>query len=1442
MQKKGFRLTSIILILSMVIGTWTINGENVLAEDVPASNNALEIANNEDNSKQEGNNNTSSDFAGGSGTKEDPYQINSSEMFRKMESYPGQYFILISDLDLSDSSRIDFEGTFDGNGHTIKISFSEEKGMFNEISESSIVSDCNIALRNDNLSSSSPKVNEFGAVALWNNGLIEKCSVSGSLIFTDYVTRLYLVGSICAVNGGSVEKCRNDADYSLLVKPSGHSVLLLGICSGSGTVKQCLNTGNLSINVNVWDPNAGIFQNAVAGINRIAGPSNTIECANTGDITLNFDSPLTNSGAIHNFAGFIRAEEFESYSYIVPKTMEGTDSCFIAEDVKFSFSTYNVGSGGGVNSKSTTLSSGDVTGTKVKSEAEILEWWANVIASDDNEDETWIPDGKFSITKSGEWIEGKECALSASYSASTPGKAKEEAEAIKWSSSDPSILDVSETISSVIISDTENNHANIQKSFKAKQAGNVTISATAPDGRNTSISVEIQEMNEPEEPSSNLLEYEKYQAYYYSKYISLITDTSMTYSTIEANYEPTDYAIVNILSFGWTQKFGFTDQSKIWETLLLDVLLQRSSSAAISNNVEKDILQFCDTLYDDAMKNDITDLQESITANPDKINEYISKIDQLEGIVSSKAVLEKLMGAATTVGDFLNYYSTYIKVRNFIEIDTKDFLVKMQSSSVYKDIPAFHKALDNVILHLTIDEDELIKQIIAETATDKLVSKVMNYTIETISNILIPGVSQLVDFTKDTTISMLNAILGTGEIAQLNVYLYMLDCIDQAAKEAMESAAKECLRGPAVNYREVNGGLEFITNLSSYGVTICRKWNSVISTDILKRISDKYLLVNRPHYDVVNDYFDLDHSATKEEKNKYVEELCLNDEKYIDSVLRNMPSMARISWYNESGASEDDTNCLVLFYVINPVTDVKTISVSIVPKNTVVSFLELGSKSGYITPTKWYMDEGCTREVESNHIVTDNETYYTKWIPGILYQLEDSGYLSILSMNRQAKQKTEISTKALLKTANNTNTNGKYEIPAFIDGYRVEHLGDDIFAGVSDISYVSLPGTLKTINESAFDSVNKDARISYVEGSVGEKFIESKNYSNTESIKELYFKESPEQMTIGEEIQLELVQKGSCISEDIVWGSSNTKVATVENGKLIALSDGKSVITAQAGGVVASFELTVVKADSGEGDTPDDHEHTYDQPKFVWSEDYKSCTAKFTCKENDDTKAVKCEVSQAITNPTCTTNGKICYSATAIFNNKTYIDTKEKVLDATGHNYEYTDNGEGTHIKTCVNGDYEEIEPHTYQDGKCALCGATELEGHVHEYNEPKFSWSHDYRSCVAIFTCKDGDDQQTIKCVVTTKKDEKGIITYIAEAEFKGKIYSSEYKIENSNLLNYPDSNNDSSGDKAGQKESAGVKTGDSSLFIFWFLVVISMFSLITIVLLIHKKKIFTK
>ena len=52
--------------------------------------------------------------------------------------------------------------------------------------------------------------------------------------------------------------------------------------------------------------------------------------------------------------------------------MEGTDSCFIAEDVKFSFSTYNVGSGGGVNSKVLPSLLETSTGTKVNQKQKFL--------------------------------------------------------------------------------------------------------------------------------------------------------------------------------------------------------------------------------------------------------------------------------------------------------------------------------------------------------------------------------------------------------------------------------------------------------------------------------------------------------------------------------------------------------------------------------------------------------------------------------------------------------------------------------------------------------------------------------------------------------------------------------------------------------------------------------------------------------------------------------------------------------------------------------------------------------------------------------------------------------------------------------------------------------------------------------------------------------------
>lgn len=935
------------------------------------------------------------------------------------------------------------------------------------------------------------------------------------------------------------------------------------------------------------------------------------------------------------------------------------------------------------------------------------------------EEEPWIPDGAFSISKSGTWVSGKECALYGTYSASTPGNAEAEANEIIWVSSDTSILDVSETIIDFNVADEENNHVSIQKTFTAKKAGTVTVTATAPDGRSASITVDVIDAEDTGDISTSVLDYEKYQAKYYSENVSLITGGYMTYSAIEDNYTPTDYALANILSFGWTAKFGFTDSSEIWETLLLDILLQQTANVSASGELENEILQLCNTLYDEALKNDISNLKDNIDANHDHVNTLVSKYESLKGISTSKSVIGKLTEAATTVEDFINYYAKYVELRSCIADDTEVFLNKMKNTTVYNDIPAFQRALDNVLQHLSVDENELAQLVIMETATDKLFTKAMNISIENIVSILIPGVSTVVDFTKDATICMMDAILDTSELSQLNVYLYMLDSIDDAAKEAMEKAASEYLNFDGNNYRAINGGLQFITNISSYGVSICRQWSSIVSTDILTKVSNEFLIASRPHYDAANDYFNLNHPSTINEKEQYVEELCLSDEKYIDSVLRSMPGQARIAWYKDSGASEDKLSCLVLFYVLNPETGSKTVSAAVVPQNSRVAFPELGVKSGYITPTQWYLDEECTKVADSNQLISGNTIFYTKWTRSVFYILTESGGATIVSMHAQNEQQTLFAKNTLSGSIKNNPENGIYEIPAYIDGYRVENLDDDIFAGVSNVSYVSLPGTLMGISDNAFASVEENATFVYVEGSVAEKYILEKKYSNAESVKELYFKNVPDQMIIGETMQLELVQQGSCISDDVQWRSSDENVVSVEDGKLIANAEGNSIISAQVGGVIASFEINITKEGA---ENPDEHIHSYATPEFIWSDDYQTCTAVFNCESCNNQQKVECNITSGTTNPTCTEDGKTVYTATVSFADKKYTDTQEEVITATGHTYEYVDNGDGTHTKVCTAGDDMVNEPHTYQNGTCAYCGAEEPKRQEATENKPSQS------------------------------------------------------------------------------------------------------------------------
>ena len=149
--------------------------------------------------------------------------------------------------------------------------------------------------------------------------------------------------------------------------------------------------------------------------------------------------------------------------------------------------------------------------------------------------------------------------------------------------------------------------------------------------------------------------------------------------------------------------------------------------------------------------------------------------------------------------------------------------------------------------------------------------------------------------------------------------------------------------------------------------------------------------------------------------------------------------------------------------------------------------------------------------------------------------------------------------------------------------------------------------------------------------------------------------------------------------------------------------------------------------------TVNEHVHTWGNPVWSWSEDGKTCTVTFTCEKDENHKeSPKVDVTSAVKKPaTCTETGVTTYTATVEFNGKTYTDTKDVAdLAATGHELKKTDAKEATctedgnieywFCETCgkyfsnENAETEiqladtvmEATGHSYENGKCTVCGA----------------------------------------------------------------------------------------------------------------------------------------
>lgn len=180
----------------------------------------------------------------------------------------------------------DFEGVFDGNGHTITLGkvVSEDfigicwknKGTIqNVILELKDGDEYNIEVtegtsnHNDATDSSKYKFHAFGGICYHNEGIIRNCWNKINITKASYYGR---VGGICCVNSGLIENCINTGDLKNCSWSSGKGSWagLYGVAGGitgvnwnDGFIRNCVNYGEIWLNK--------YYDSSGSGINGLPG-------------------------------------------------------------------------------------------------------------------------------------------------------------------------------------------------------------------------------------------------------------------------------------------------------------------------------------------------------------------------------------------------------------------------------------------------------------------------------------------------------------------------------------------------------------------------------------------------------------------------------------------------------------------------------------------------------------------------------------------------------------------------------------------------------------------------------------------------------------------------------------------------------------------------------------------------------------------------------------------------------------------------------------------------------------------------------------------------------------------------------------------------------------------------------------------------------------------
>ena len=150
-----------------------------------------------------------------------------------------------------------FEGTFDGNGHTIKTTL-----YHSESQDGLLINSNNGTIKNLNVEIVNGTTNLNGIV-FDNSGTIVNCTIKGNITTSEFAY------GISRINHGIIIACTNNANFS-------NCSYNAGFCAKSrGTIIGCINNGNTI--------SAGIT--VEIGYDNWYSPGTMISCVNTGTIS-----------------------------------------------------------------------------------------------------------------------------------------------------------------------------------------------------------------------------------------------------------------------------------------------------------------------------------------------------------------------------------------------------------------------------------------------------------------------------------------------------------------------------------------------------------------------------------------------------------------------------------------------------------------------------------------------------------------------------------------------------------------------------------------------------------------------------------------------------------------------------------------------------------------------------------------------------------------------------------------------------------------------------------------------------------------------------------------------------------------------------------------------------------------------------------------------------